>query len=120
MDKAMQSIAAHKDDSIVLKVDNEYRSISVSGIIYCESEDKYQRLYLESGEKLLIRISGADLYKQLSQFDSFYHCGRAHIINLDYISRVTVEGVIFKNGRALKLPHTVLAGLKKAFFHYFN
>ena len=120
MDKAMQSIAAHKDDSIVLKVDNEYRSISVSGIIYCESEDKYQRLYLESGEKLLIRISGADLYKQLSQFDSFYHCGRAHIINLDYISRVTVEGVIFKNGRALKLPHTVLAGLKKAFFDYFN
>ena len=120
MDKAMQSIAAHKDDSIVLKVDNEYRSISVSGIIYCESEDKYQRLYLESGEKLLIRISGADLYKQLSQFDSFYHCGRAHIINLDYISRVTVEGVIFKNGRTLKLPHTVLAGLKKAFFDYFN
>ena len=120
MDKAMQSIAVHKDDSIVLKVDNEYRSISVSGIIYCESEDKYQRLYLERGEKLLIRISGADLYKQLSQFDSFYHCGRAHIINLDYISRVTVEGVIFKNGRALKLPHTVLAGLKKAFFDYFN
>ena len=120
MDKAMQSITSHKDDSIVLKVDNEYRSISVSGIIYCESDDKYQRLYLESGEKLLIRISGADLYKQLSQFDSFYHCGRAHIINLDYISRVTVEGVIFKNGRALKLPHTVLAGLKKAFFNYFN
>ena len=120
MDKAMQSITSHKDDSIVLKVDNEYRSISVSGIIYCESEDKYQRLYLESGEKLLIRISGADLCKQLSQFDSFYHCGRAHIINLDYISRVTVEGVIFKNGRALKLPHTVLAGLKKAFFDYFN
>ena len=120
MDKAMQSITSHKDDSIVLKVDNEYRSLSVSGIIYCESEDKYQRLYFENNEKLLIRISGADLYKQLSQFDSFYHCGRAHIINLDYISRVTAEGVIFKNGRALKLPHTVLAGLKKAFFNYFN
>ena len=120
MDKAMQSIASHKNDSVILKVDNDYRSILVSKLIYCEAEDKYQRLYLENGEKLLIRISGADLYKQLSQFDSFYHCGRAHIINLDYISRVTVEGVIFKNGRALKLPHTVLAGLKKAFFAYFN
>ena len=120
MDKAMQSIAAHKDDSIVLKVDNEYRSISVSGIIYCESEDKYQRLYLESGEKLLIRISGADLYRQLSQFDSFYHCGRAHIINLNHISRVTQTGAVFKNSMQLSLPHTVLAGLKKAFFDYFN
>ena len=120
MDKAMQSIATHKDDSIVLKVDNEYRSILVSGIIYCESEDKYQRLYLERGEKLLIRISGAELYKQLSQFDSFYHCGRAHIINLDYISRVTADSVMFKNDTILKLPHTVLAPLKKAFFDYFN
>ena len=120
MDKAMQSIASHKNDSVILKVDNDYRSILVSKLIYCEAEDKYQRLYLENGERLLVRISGMELYKLLSEFDSFYHCGRAHIINLDYISRVTVEGVIFKNGRALKLPHTVLAGLKKAFFNYFN
>ena len=120
MDKAMQSITSHKDDSIVLKVDNEYRSIPVSGIIYCEAEDKYQRFYLEKDERLLIRISGAELYKQLSQFDSFYHCGRAHIITLDYISRVTADRAIFKNGTQLKLPHTVLTGLKKAFFDYFN
>ena len=120
MDKAMHSITSHGSNSIVLKVDNDYRSLSASQIIYCEAEDKYQRFYLEKDERLLIRISGAELYKQLSQFDSFYHCGRAHIINLDYISRVTADGVIFKNGRALKLPHTVLAGLKKAFFDYFN
>ena len=120
MDKAVQSITSHRDDSIVLKVDNEYRSIPLSKIVYCEAEDKYQRVYLDNAEKLLVRISGNELYKQLSEFDSFYHCGRAHIINLDYISRVTAEGVIFKNGRALKLPHTVLAGLKKAFFDYFN
>ena len=120
MDKAMQSIISHKDDSIVLKVDNEYRSIQVSQIVYCEAEDKYQRFYLDKDEKLLIRISGTELYKQLSQFDSFYRCGRAHIINLDYISRVTADGVIFKNSRALKLPRTVLVALRKAFFDYFN
>ena len=79
MDKAMQSITSHKDDRIVLKVNNEYRSISVSKICYCEAQDKYQRFYLENGEKLLVRISGTELYKQLSQFDSFYRCGRAHI-----------------------------------------
>ena len=120
MDKAMQSIISHKDDSIVLKVDNEYRSIQVSQIVYCEAEDKYQRFYLDKDEKLLIRISGTELYKQLSQFDSFYRCGRAHIINLDYISRVTADGVIFKNGKALNLPRTVLVALRKAFFDYFN
>ena len=120
MDKAMQSIASHKNDSVILKVDNDYRSIPVSKLIYCEAEDKYQRLYLENGEKLLIRISGMELYKQLSEFDSFYHCGRAHIINLNHISRVTQSGAVFKSGMQLSLPHTVLAGLKKAFFDYFN
>lgn len=120
MDKAMQSIASHKNDSVILKVDNDYRSILVSKLIYCEAEDKYQRLYLENGERLLVRISGMELYKLLSEFDSFYHCGRAHIINLDHISRVTQSGAVFKSGMQLSLPHTVLAGLKKAFFDYFN
>lgn len=120
MDKAMQSIASHKNDSVILKVDNDYRSILVSKLIYCEAEDKYQRLYLENGERLLVRISGTELYKLLSEFDSFYHCGRAHIINLNHISRVTQSGAEFKNGMQLNLPHTVLAGLRSAFFDYFN
>ena len=120
MDKAMGSIASHKNDGIIIKVDNEYRSVSVSSICYCEAEDKYQRFYLEDGEKLLVRISGTELYRQLSEFDSFYHCGRAHIINLNYISKVTPKGVMFKNGMQLSLPHTVLAGLRSAFFDYYN
>ena len=120
MDKAMQSITSHKNDSVILKVDNDYRSIPVSNLICCEAEDKYQRLYLENGERLLIRISGTELYKLLSEFDSFYHCGRAHIINLNHISRVTQGGAEFKNGMQLNLPHTVLAGLRSAFFDYFN
>jgi DNA-binding LytR/AlgR family response regulator len=120
MDKAIDSIVSHKNDSIVLKVDNEYRSISVSKICYCQAEDKYQRFYFENGEKLLIRISGNELYRQLSEFESFYHCGRAHIINLDHVSKITPKGVIFKNGTQLNLPHAVLAGLRSAFFNYFN
>ena len=120
MDKAMQSIASHKNDSVILKVDNDYRSIPVSNLICCEAEDKYQRLYLENGERLLIRISGTELYKLLSEFDSFYHCGRAHIINLNHISRVTPDGAVFKNDMQLNLPHTVLAGLRSAFFDYFK
>ena len=120
MDKAIDSIASHKNESIILKVDNEYRSISASKICYCQAEDKYQRFYLENGEKLLIRISGTELYRQLSEFESFYHCGRAHIINLNHISKITPKGAIFKNGMQLNLPHAVLAGLRSAFFDYFN
>ena len=120
MDKAMQSITSHRDDSIVLKVDNEYRSISVSAIRYCEAEDKYQRLYLKNGERLLVRITGTELYKQLSAFDCFYRCGRAHIVNLNHIRKVGQDGAAFKDGVQLLLPRSVLAGLRKAFFDYFG
>ena len=120
MDKAMQSIASHKNDSVILKVDNDYRSIPVSKLIYCEAEDKYQRLYLENGERLLVRITGTELYKQLSEFDCFYRCGRAHIVNLNHISKVSQNGAVFKDGVQLSLPRTVLAGLRKAFFDYFD
>ena len=120
MDKAMQSITSHKDDSIVLKVDNEYRNIPTSQICYCEAEDKYQRFYLERGERLLVRISGNELYKQLSEFECFYRCGRAHIVNLNHMNRVTSDGAIFKDGTQLNLPHSVLTGLRSAFFDYFN
>ena len=120
MDKAMQSITSHKDDRIVLKVNNEYRSISVSKICYCEAQDKYQRFYLENGEKLLVRISGTELYKQLFEFECFYRCGRAHIINLNFISKVTPNGVEFKNDIKISLPRAAVSGLRTAFFDYFN
>ena len=120
MDKAMQSITSHKDDRIVLKVNNEYRSISVSKICYCEAQDKYQRFYLETNEKLLVRISGTELYKQLFEFECFYRCGRAHIINLNFISKVTPNGVEFKNDIKISLPRAAVSGLRTAFFDYFN
>ena len=91
-----------------------------NGPNFCEADDKYQRIYLGNYESLLIRISGTELYKQLSEFECFYRCGRAHIVNLNEISRVPSDGVVFQNGMQLRLPRAVLSGLRTAFFDYFN
>ena len=120
MDKAMQSIASHKNDSIVLKVDGEFRNISVSLISCCEAEDKYQRIWLEDKENFLVRTTGTELYNQLSESACFYRCGRGCIVNFDHISCVTKDGVVFKNGMHLVLSRSVLSDLRKAFFDYFN
>ena len=119
MDKAMQSIASHQADSIVLKVDNEYRNILASKICYCESEDKYQRIYCER-ENILIRITATELYQQLAPFGCFYRCGRSHIINFNHISKVTANSAVFKNGIQLPLPRSAVSGLRSAFFDYFS
>ena len=39
MDKAMQSISSHAEESIVLRIGGEYQNVSVDRILYCESAD---------------------------------------------------------------------------------
>ena len=120
MDKAMQSVKDHQNDSIVMKVDNGYRHFTIQEILYAEAEDKYQRIYLRGGEKILVRITSTELYEKVKEFDCFFRCGRSHIINLNHVRKVTASSVLLKTGKELKLSHTAIAALKTAFFNYFN
>lgn len=120
MDKAVRNICDHPEESIVLKVDNEYQNIVVSQILYCEANDKYQRLCLETGDKHLLRMTGSELYEKLKAFGGFYRCGRAHIVNLVQIKKVTPVSAILRDGTEIPLPRTAVAGLRAAFFDHFK
>ena len=120
IDKAMQSVKDHQNDSVVIKVDSGYRHFTVKEILYAEAEDKYQRIYLSDGEKLLVRITSTELYEKVKDFDCFFRCGRSHIINLNHVRKVTNSSVLLKTGKELKLSHTAIVALKTAFFNYFN
>lgn len=120
MDKAMQSVSVHAEKSIVLKTGSEYQNIAVADLLYCESASNYQRLLLRDGRELLVRMTAAELYKQLEAFECFYRCGRAYIVNLEHLGKVTANAVMLKNGMELPLPRNCIAGLRTAFFDYFN
>ena len=120
MDKAMQSLWIPQKSSVVMKVDNTYRSFTAGEILFCEAEDKYQRVYLEKGETLLVRMTTAELFAALEPFSCFCHCGRAHIINLNRIGKVTVDGAVLKNGTRIPLSRSAAAALRRAFFDYFD
>lgn len=120
MDKAVRNITEHPQESLVLKVDSEYENIAVSRLLYCAAEDKYQRLCMESGEKLLIRMTGSELFEKLKAFGCFYRCGRAHIVNLAQIKKVTGNSAILRDGTEIPLPRMAVRGLRTAFFDYFK
>ena len=120
MNKAVQSISVHAAESIVLKVGGEYQSILIADILYCEAANNYQRLCLKSGGELLVRMTATELYEQLEGFGCFCRCGRAYILNLDHIKKVTANSAVLKNGTELPLPRTVVAPLRSAFFSHFN
>ena len=120
MDKAMQSISAHAEESIVLKIDGEYRNVTVDHILYCEAANNYQRLWMKDGSELLVRMTASELYDMLHGFGCFHRCGRAYILNLDHVTKVTASTAILKNGVELPLPRSTVAGLRSAFFDHFN
>ena len=120
MDKAMQSISLHAEESIVLKIGGEYRNVTVDRIMYCESADNYQRLWMKDGSELLVRMTASELYEMLESFGCFHRCGRAYIINLNHVTKVTASSAVLKNGSVLPLPRTAVASLRNAFFDHFN
>ena len=120
VEKAVQSISDRADESVVLKIGGEYQNVPVDQILYCEAADNYQRLWIKTGGELLVRMTTSELYDTLEGFGCFHRCGRAYILNLDYVKKVTGGSAVLKNGAELSLPRTAVAGLRTAFFNHFN
>ena len=120
MDKAMQSISAHAEESIVLKIGGEYQNVLVNRILYCEAADNYQRLWMKDGGTRLVRMTASELYGTLEGFDCFHRCGRAYILNLNHVTKVTANSAVLKTGTELPLPRSAVAPLRTAFFDHFN
>ena len=120
MDKAMQSISTHTEESIVLKIGGEYENVPVDHILYCEAAGNYQRLWMKDGGELLVRMTASELYDLLEGFGCFHRCGRAYILNLDHVKKVTATAAVLKNGAELSLPRAAVAPLRAAFFDHFN
>ena len=120
MDKAVQSISAHAEESIVLKIGGEYQNVPIPDILYCEAADNHQRLWMKDGGTLLIRMTASELYDMLESFGCFHRCGRAYILNLNHVKKVTANSTVLKNCMELPLPHSAVAGLRSAFFNHFN
>ena len=120
MDKAIQNISTHAEDSIVLKIGGEYQNVLVGHILYCEAANNYQRLWMKDGSELLVRMTTSELYDMLEGFGCFQRCGRAYILNLNHVTKVTASSAVLKNGVEVLLPRSAVSGLRSAFFDYFN
>ena len=120
MDKAMQSISAHAKEGVVLKIGGEYQNVLIAHILYCEAAGNYQRLWMKDGSELLVRMTASELYDLLESFGCFHRCGRAYILNLNHVKKVTANSAVLKTGVELPLPHSAVAPLRSAFFNHFN
>lgn len=120
MDRVIESIPAKKTEEIVLKTERMYKRILVSDIIYAETDGNYQMIFLKNGETIRVRMTSGELYDLLSEWERFYKCGRAYIVNLGKISKLTSKTAVVRGGNELLIPRNVMADLKEAYFKFFD
>lgn len=116
--KALQQLERIFPKVLMLKTTAGYQHIDVEKIVYCESDDNYQRIWMRDGSAVYVRITAGDLFERLSPFGCFFHCGRSLIINLGQIRMLESGGVVMKDGKKLAVPKRVMPGLKNAYFDY--
>ena len=116
----MQSISTRAEENIVLKIGGEYQNVPVARILYCEAAGNYQRLWMKDGTELLARMTASELHTMLESFGCFHRCGRAYIINLSHVTKVTASTAVLKTGAELPLPRGTVIPLRNAFFDHFN
>lgn len=120
MDKAISNVPKKSKDEILLKTERVYRSVFVNDIIYVETDGNYQRVFLSNGEEIRVRMTSAELFNLLCNWDRFYKCGRAYIVNLGKINKLTNKTVVVKGGNELQIPRNVMIDLKEAYFKFFD
>ena len=120
MDRVIENLPVKESEEIVLKTERMYRRILTNDIIYAETDGNYQRLFLNSGEELRVRMTSVELFDELGKWDRFYKCGRTYILNLGKISKLTNKTVVVKGGKELQIPRNVMVDLKEAYFKFFD
>ena len=77
-------------------------------------------IFLKNGETIRVRMTSGELYDLLSEWERFYKCGRAYIVNLGKISKLTSKTAVVRGGNELLIPRNVMADLKEAYFKFFD
>ena len=120
LDKVFATLSTQRRKYLFFKIDGEYRNIPANKIIYSETNAHYQQVILDSDETVSVRITSGELFSYLCGYNCFYQCGKAYIVSLPKISRITGNSVVMSNGHEIFVPKSSIPGLRSAYFDYFE
>jgi two-component system LytT family response regulator len=92
LDNLLQFLKTNNKEQqkIALPLQNEIRYVPVGSICRCEASGNYTRLYLESGECLLVSKTLKDFAGLLKSYD-FVRTHQSHLVNLHFVKSYLKE-----------------------------
>lgn len=119
LDSLLKDIDEERKKYILLKIEGKLVRVALNDIVYCEAQGKTQYLYLANGTRCILRMTMAELYDQLSQYQEFVRIGIAFIVNLGYIGSLNAKEICMDNGKMIYLPRGTYKGLRERYFSYY-
>ena len=116
MDEAIESISQKKDKTFIVKAKEKSVKLSFDSIMYAMFQNRAITYYLTKGrivESVTVRVAFSDAVSDLVADKRFVLCGQSMVVNLDHVTEIENDSVVFdgtyraplgeKNCRKLRL-----------------
>lgn len=95
LDRALKRLCRRREPHLLIRSMNQYRSIALSSVFYCEVINR--KLYLHTQEGII------DYYGKMEEIEKqldnrFFRCHRSYLVNLDYFKSYSEGQLFLKDG----------------------
>ena len=104
---------------LILRIEGRICRVAISDMIYCEANGKTQCLYLADGTQYQLRLTIAEIYEMLSEYQEFVRVGAAYIVNLGQIENLNATEISMNGGYKIYLPRGAYKTLKEQYFRFY-
>ncbi|MEA4919527.1 MAG: LytTR family DNA-binding domain-containing protein [Clostridiaceae bacterium] len=117
LDKAMDKFTKKDEVYITIKSTEGISRVDLNKLVYSETDNHVQKLFLSDGRVINVRKSSSELFELLEE-PRFYKCGSTYIINMDYIVELTSRNVAFSTGARIPILSRKYTDLRKLYMDY--
>ena len=118
LDKVMNKLAKKDEVYITIKSTDGISRVDLNKLVYSETDNHVQKLYMSDGRTISVRKSSNELFELLEEEPRFYKCGSTYIINMDYIVELTSRNVAFSTGARIPMLSRKYMELRKLYMDY--
>ncbi|MEA4954372.1 MAG: LytTR family DNA-binding domain-containing protein [Pseudoflavonifractor sp.] len=118
IEKAINNLADRRGAVLTVKSADGISRVELNRLVYAETDNHVQKLYLSDGNLIRVRKSSAELFGLLEEDPRFYKCGSTYIINMDYIAQLSAKSVSFSTGARIPIISRKYTELRKLYMDY--
>lgn len=117
IEKVMDKLTKKDEVYITVKSTDGISRVNLNKLVYSETDNHLQKLYMSDSKVISIRKSSTELFELLEDV-RFYKCGNTYIINMDYIVELSSKIVAFSTGAKIHILNRKYSEFKKLYMDY--